>query len=112
MESLFVDFCAHKDDEAATLPESDEVEDLVETMEKQNHLEHDLKHGVVLELRLHLDKVQKHEQEELGAVDQVPFVLEVAQPLLSNLLPLKDKQEELSEEAESVEQVEEEGIVD
>jgi hypothetical protein len=91
-----------------SLENAEEVDHFVETLEEQEGANEDFKQAVGLELILHFNAVQDEEQQELGAVDDVPEIHEVLKFLISDLEALKDDEPDLGEETDVVQDVQEE----
>ena len=104
--------CTHGNQEAEALVYSEEVNHLIEGLDEKQGLENDLSHAICLELTVHLDAVQDCEVQELGAVKDVPEVIEVLVSLFFDLHSLEDHEEYLGEHANIVQDVQDEEVGD
>ena len=110
-EALTGNIGDHCHDEAIGVVDPDEVVHLIEALVQKDTLEKDFHCGISLELRQHLDHVEKHEEDELGGVDQIPEVLEVIESLFLQLDQFEKDEENLGEEAHSVRHIEQHQVV-
>ena len=98
----------HDKEESNAIMKSDEVEALVQSEEKANTCETLLSLSVGLELMKLLVDVETQEADEACNINEVPKVCEVLHSLLSELDPFKQNEENLSEEADGIQDVQQE----